>query len=467
VTDLNGDPQFLSIHELSAAISAGALTSSEIVERCLAQIERHQEKLHAFVTVYAEDARTAATAADQAIKSGHYLGPLHGIPVALKDIVDLEGRITTGGSEVWRRRVSPTTATLAQRLIGAGMIVIGKTHSVEFAMGGWGTNTHLGTPWNPWDPEVARTPGGSSSGSGVAVASGMVPGAIGTDTGGSVRLPASYCGLTGLKTTVGRISTHGVLPLSSTLDTPGPMVRSVHDAALMYDAMHGPDPLDAATLNHMRHDPFKEMRLGVEGLRLGIVTGDELDGVEPQTLAAYQDAARTFEDLGANVREIAMPRSFSSLAAGTGKIIAAEGYRFVGHLVDDEKLPVDPNVVPRISVGRDIRAHDYLGALAEREEIKAEFEEALSGIEALLMPTTQSPAIPLTEVDEESTPAWFTRGINYLDMCALSLPNGFSDGGLPLSLQIACRGYDEALALRIGWAFQQATDWHKRHPDLS
>jgi aspartyl-tRNA(Asn)/glutamyl-tRNA(Gln) amidotransferase subunit A len=232
VTQATLDPTFMTVHALSAAIGAGSLTSTDIVECCLDRIAAYDSKLHAFVEVYADEARLAAKAADQAIRSGHRLGPLHGIPIALKDIIDMKGRITTGGSKVWEGRVSPTTATVAQRLIGAGMIVIGKTHSVEFAMGGWGTNTHMGTPWNPWDMETHRTPGGSSSGSGVAVAAGMVPAAIGTDTGGSVRLPASFCGLAGLKTTVGRISLHGILPLSTTLDTPGPMTRSVEDAAL-------------------------------------------------------------------------------------------------------------------------------------------------------------------------------------------------------------------------------------------
>ncbi|MBT3534844.1 MAG: amidase, partial [Rhodospirillaceae bacterium] len=166
------DPTFMTVHQLSAAISDGSLTSAAIVECCLDRIAALDGKLQAFVTVYEDEARLAAQAADQAIRSGHRLGPLHGIPIALKDIIDMEGRVTTGGSMVWRDRVSPTTATVARRLIGAGMIVIGKTHSVEFAMGGWGTNTHMGTPWNPWDLETHRTPGGSSSGSGVAVAAG-------------------------------------------------------------------------------------------------------------------------------------------------------------------------------------------------------------------------------------------------------------------------------------------------------
>src|SRR5262247_4203942 len=218
------------------------------------------ELSHAFIAVYDADARLAAEAAEKAIRSGHRVGPLHGVPIALKDLVDLQGRVTTGGSMVWKDRVSPVTATLAERLIAAGMIVLGKTHTVEFAMGSFGTNTHMGTPRNPWDPVVHRTPGGSSSGSGVAVAAGLAPMAIGTDTGGSVRIPAAWCGIVGLKVTHGRISTYGVLPLSTTLDTPGPMTRTVEDAALLYRALNGPDPLDPATSTWAADDPLPTLR---------------------------------------------------------------------------------------------------------------------------------------------------------------------------------------------------------------
>ncbi len=460
------DPTFMTVHELSAAIAEGSLTSAAIVDCCLERIAALDGKLQAFVVVYEDEARLAAQAADQAIRSGHRLGPLHGIPIALKDIIDMEGRVTTGGSMVWRDRVSPTTATVAQRLIGAGMIVLGKTHSVEFAMGGWGTNTHMGTPWNPWDLNTHRTPGGSSSGSGVAVAAGMAPAAIGTDTGGSVRLPASYCGLAGLKTTVGRVSLHGILPLSGTLDTPGPMTRSVEDAAMIYDVLHGPDPLWPPTLAHNAESPFGTMRRGVKGLRLAAISGAERSGVDGPTLDAFDAAQETLRELGATITDIELPRPFTDFAAIAGRIIGAEGYRYVGELVETPNLPVDPNVRPRILLGKDIRAHEYLDALAEREDAKAEYADAMADFDALLLPSTETPAIPLTEVDEGGTPARFTRGANCLDLSALSVPNGMSPNGLPTSLQIACKGYDEAMALRIGWAYEQATDWHTRHPVL-
>src|SRR5262245_55206388 len=245
---------------LSSEIGARRLSPVDLVDALLERIRTQDGKLRAFVEVYAKEARLAAEAAEKAIRSGHRIGPLHGIPIALKDLIEISGRVTTGGSQVWRERRSAYTATLAQKLIAAGLIVIGKTHTVEFAMGGWGTNQHRGTPWNPWDPNVARTPGGSSSGSGVAVAAGFAPWAIGTDTGGSVRLPASWCGLTGLKTTIGRVSTHGILPLAPTLDTPGPMTRSVVDTALLYNVMQGPDPLDPRTFGHLPSDPMPILR---------------------------------------------------------------------------------------------------------------------------------------------------------------------------------------------------------------
>ena len=238
---------FRPVHELAADVAARRLSPVDLIDAFLTRIEAQEPKLQAFVEVYAEDARRAARGADEMIRSGHAVGPLHGIPVALKDLIEIEGKGVTGGCEVWRQRKGTRTATLARRLIAQGMIVLGKTHTVEFAMGGWGTNSRLGTPWNPWDPKRRRTPGGSSSGSGVAVAAGLAPWAVGTDTGGSVRLPASWCGITALKTSVGRVSTYGVLPLSPTLDTPGPMTRTVEDAALMYAAMQGPDPLDPRT----------------------------------------------------------------------------------------------------------------------------------------------------------------------------------------------------------------------------
>jgi aspartyl-tRNA(Asn)/glutamyl-tRNA(Gln) amidotransferase subunit A len=461
----NTDPSFLPAHRLAAEIAAGRLSPVTIVEALLARIAAHDRKLHAFIDLYAEDARLAAEAADKAIRSGHAVGPLHGVPIALKDLIDLEGRVTTGGSMVWRERRSPVTATLARRLIAAGLIVLGKTHTVEFAMGGWGTNQHLGTPWNPWDLAVPRTPGGSSSGSGVSVAAGLAPWAIGTDTGGSVRLPAAWCGLSGLKTTIGRVSTYGILPLAPSLDTPGPLARSVEDAALLYSIMPGRDPLDPRTLSApASDDPVAGLRRGVRGLRLARMPAAERAGCAAEMLAAYDNAVEALARLGAEIVDVALPCRFADATDMVGRIIGSEAYQLVGPLVDNPALPIDDAVRPRIQLGRGVSARDYLAALAERDALKRRFLGALDGVDALLTPTTQSAAIPIDSVDQTTTPAHFTRLVNLLELCALSIPDGFTQTGLPLSLHIICRPYDEATALRIGWAYQEATDWHERHP---
>jgi aspartyl-tRNA(Asn)/glutamyl-tRNA(Gln) amidotransferase subunit A len=461
----NTDPSYLPAHQLAADIAARRLSPVTVVEALLARIAAHDPKLHAYIDVYADDARLAAEAADKAIRAGHAVGPLHGVPIALKDLIDIEGRVTTGGTMVWRDRRSPATATLARRFFAQGMVVLGKTHTVEFAMGGWGTNEHMGTPWNPWDPDAHRTPGGSSSGTGVAVASGMAPWGIGTDTGGSVRLPASWCGLSGLKTTIGRVSTYGILPLSPSLDTPGPMARSVEDAALLYSVMQGPDPLDPRTLGAPpAADVMTDLRRGVRGLKLGRMPAAERDGCTPEMLAAYDAALDTLARLGAEIVDVALPCRFADATVMTGRIIGSEGYQLVGELVDDPALPIDPAVRPRIQLGRSITARDYLAALVERDALKRRFLAAVDGIDALLTPTTQTPAIRVESVDQTTTPAHFTRLVNLLELCALAVPDGFTATGLPLSLQIVCRPYEEATALRIGWAYQEATDWHERRP---
>ncbi|HEX6296235.1 MAG TPA: amidase [Burkholderiales bacterium] len=432
------------------------LSSRQLVEQYLSRIEKYGERLHAFVSVYADDALRAAHAADEAIAAGYRLGPLHGVPIAVKDIVDIEGRITTGGSKVWAKRVSPRTAALVKRLVQAGMIVIGKTHSVEFAMGSFGTNQHMGTPWNPWDLGTLRAPGGSSSGTGVAVAAALAPCGIGTDTGGSVRIPAAWCGIVGLKTTIGRVSVEGVLPLAHTLDTPGPMCRDVEDAALLFNALKEPSPDDA----------LAQLRRGVAGLLLGRLSQRDREPASAEVLEAYDESLHVLEKLGARIVDVDLPRPFVELGAMVGRIIGAEGYSYVGELVDDPKQPVDDDVRPRIQLGRGISAKDYLLLLREREGLKAQWNAACAHVDALLTPGTATPAPRVQDIDQKGSAAIYTRAINLVDWCALALPNGFTAGGLPTSLQIACRGYGEATALRIGWAFEQVTPWHRRTPAL-
>ncbi len=463
MTDTPTDLSLLSAKALAEGIAAKRFSPVDAVEALLARIEAQDPKFRAFTAVYAADARLAAEGADRAIRSGHTVGPLHGVPVALKDLVDLDGRITMGGSAAHRARVAAGTATVARRLIAQGMIVLGKTHTVEFAYGGWGTNQHLGTPWNPWDLQTPRTPGGSSSGTGVAVAARMAPWGLGTDTGGSVRLPASFCGLSGLKVTVGRISTHGIVPLSTTLDTPGPMARTVEDAALLYRAMSGPDPLDPTTRGIEPHDPLPTLYRGVRGLRLARMPESERDGVDAAVLAAYDRALDTLADLGAEIVTIRLPFRFADLFA-LSAITNAEAYFTNGALAEDPASPLGDAVRARILAGAKLSAQDYLATIRRREAMKRALGAALEGFDALLTPTTETPAIPLDSVDEDHLPSRFCRFGNLLDLCGLALPSGYTQAGLPLSLQIVCRGYDEATALRIGQAYQGATDWHLRLP---
>ncbi|KPH82475.1 amidase [Bosea vaviloviae] len=459
------DPALLPAHVLAREIAARRISPVDVVDALLARIERFEPKLRSFVAVYGADARLAAEGADKAIRSGHAVGPLHGVPVALKDLVELEGRVTTGGSANWRERRSTVTATIARRMIAQGMIVLGKTHTVEFAFGGWGTNQHMGTPWNPWDPAHARTPGGSSNGSGVAVAARLAPWAIGTDTGGSVRLPASFCGLTGLKATIGRISVHGVLPLSTSLDTPGPMARDVMDVALLYNVLQGPDPLDPNTRGILPVDPMPTLTRGVRGLRLARMPHSERAACSPEMLAAYDRSLETLSRLGAKIVEIALPFAFSDFLNAQA-ILEAEAYFNDGALAEDAGTLLDDAVRARVLGGGRISAQDYLATKRRQLDCKRQMAMAMADIDALLTPSTATAAIRLDEVDQSVMPSRFTRFGNFLEMCALSLPNGFTSGGLPLSLQICCQGYEEATALRIGYALQQATDYHLKVPPM-
>ena len=461
----SNDLAYAPIHALAARLRSGDLTAAALVDCYLQRIRRHDEKYHPFVEIYSDEARAAAAAADREIKAGKIRGPLHGIPIALKDLIDVAGKRTTGGSLYWRERVSPVTATAAQRLADAGMITLGKTHMVEFAFGAWGTNQTMGTPWNPWDLTTPRTPGGSSSGSGVAVAAALAPAAIGSDTGGSVRIPASLCGIVGLKTTVGRVSNYGTLRLSETLDTLGPMTRDVEDAALLFDAMHGFDPQDAQTLPHSQMDALKDLKAGIAGMRFAVLPDSELGELDPGVAAAYARALDVLRGLGAQIDTLKLPLSYKRLAEIVGKIIAAEGYALHRDWIDRDDLPFDRDVRDRIRWAKGLSAADYIQVMAERKNMQREVDALLREYAALLMPTTPLPAVPLTAVDQGKAPmSLLTRPINLLDMCALALPCGFTTDGLPVSLQIAGRGYDEARILRIGWAYENATEWHRRRP---
>ena len=454
------DLAFAAAYQLSAKLRNGELTPVELVDVFLGRIERYAPRLHSFVSVDEDAARLDAKLTERSDQA------FAGVPIAFKDLLDIEGQITQGGSQHFADRVSSVTASLVERLKTAGVYALGKTHTVEFAMGGWGTNQLLGTPVNPWDLDTHRAPGGSSSGSGVAVAAGLAPWAIGTDTGGSVRLPSAWCGLTGLKTTVGRVSTYGVIPLSPTLDTPGPMCHCVEDAAHLFTLLQGPDDKDPRTKIVPPADVLTTLDDGVTGLTLAILADCELDSVEPAVRSAYESSIACLEAQGARIAEAQLPVRFEDMVENTMQIIAAEGYSFYGELIDDPHVTLDDDVRPRLGPGRHILAKDYLLALRERETIKERFAKIFQDFDALLTPTTATTAPVVDDIDQTSTPAIFTRPANFLDACALALPNGFSPQGLPTSLQVMCGGYQEAMALRIGQAYQRDTQWHLQRPAI-
>jgi len=301
----------------------------------------------------------------------------------------------------------------------------------------------------------------------VAVAARMAPCAIGTDTGGSVRIPSAWCGITGLKTSIGRISTHGVLPLSPTLDTPGPMARSVEDCALLLTLLEGCDPSDPLTAGLPPSGVLRDLRRGVKGLHLARLPDGERGEFDAEVLEAYDRSLKILADMGAEI--VDLPKGGRTLRESgdlVGKIISAESYPRLAELVDNDALPLDQAVRARVRAGASISSRQYLDVLADRQKAKRDFAMRIDGIDALLTPSTMTPAIPLTTVDQTTTPAISTRWANYLDLCALALPNGMTRGGLPISLQIGCRGGDEAMALRIGWALENATDWHTRVPQF-
>ncbi|MDW4499378.1 amidase [Sulfitobacter sp. D35] len=449
------DGPYLSLVGLADAYRSGDLRPTAVVRAHLDRIAARDPMLGAFQAVYAEDAMRLAEAADALFAAGTDLGPFQGIPFALKDICDVAGRITTGGSKAMETRISPATGTLATRLFTAGGIMLGKTKTVECAFGGWGTNRHMGTPRNPWDRETHRVPGGSSSGTGVAVAADLAVCGVGTDTGGSVRLPAAFCGIVGLKLTEGRLPTDGILPLAATLDTPGPLARSVIDALTMFLVMDGQPGHAIARDLANRTGAFAALDQGVRGLRLGVLDEEERTHCAPGVLACYDAALEDLAGLGAELRPVALGRSLADLTGDCGRLIAAEAWFNHRALFGDPALPLDPDLRTRMLQGRDISAADYQQMRVDRHTDRAAYLEATRGLDALLTPTVRDVAPPLASVDQDEPPGHFARFVNWLGLCALTVPSGLTQG-LPTGLQIVARPDDEGMALRIGASFERA-----------
>ena len=450
--------------DLARAYRAEETTAHETVQALLQRIEALDPKLGAFQSVYPDDALEAGAAADSARMAGHEIGPFHGIPFALKDVIDVAGRMTTGGSMTTAKKTAARTSEVARRLIAAGGILIGKTKTIEFSMGGWGVNQHLGTPRNPWDPHTYRVAGGSSSGSAVAVSTDMVPVALGTDTGGSVRNPSAWCGVVGLKTTHGSLPMDGIIPTAYSLDTVGPITRSVADAAFMFDLMKGAEPANLYRHVECKRGIANGKEESLRGLRVGVLPHREREGMQTSVLDLYDHALHRLRSTSAEIEVFEPPMTYIELAHANREIATAEAYTHHGALMEDADAQVDEDVRQLILPGRAVSARDYIAARLQRQQNIQTFLDRLRGFDALLTPTLGMTPVPLDEVQPRDYPAGFTRPVNYLAMCALTVPMGLTPDGLPGGLQFIARGGEEATALRIGRAYETVRGKLERPP---
>ncbi|MGH7388708.1 MAG: amidase [Candidatus Rokuibacteriota bacterium] len=456
----------LDLQGVSEAIARGELTSVQATEAYLDRIGRHDAVLRAYVTVMADQALARAKAADAEQAHGRRRGPLHGVPVALKDLIAVAGVRMTAGSRVLAGHVPARDAFVTERLHAAGAVVLGKLSMHEFAFGRPATDEPFPTGRNPWD--VRREPAGSSSGSGVAVAAGLCAGALGSDTGGSIRGPAARCGIVGLKPTYGLVSRRGVVPMDWSLDHVGPMTRTVWDTAALLQAIAGHDPEDASTRAAEAPDFASLLEAGVRGTRLGVlrrfyVDWPGLDGeVREASLAAMAELSRQ----GAALEDVDAPTL--DLAPAIWATFLAEMYEY--HRDTFRARPHDyrEGTRVRLMMGALVTAHDFLRGRRLRARLAREVRALLERVDALVFPGHAAPAqrfedVPTREVMAPG--ARYTSPWNLLGLPAIVVPCGFSREGLPLALQIVGRPFDEPTLLRVARAYERATDWHRRRPD--
>ena len=466
---------FQPITALARQLRSGALNPVALAELFLDRIASLDAKLGAFVRVLRARALGQARAAQAALQAGADLGPLHGIPWAAKDLIDVKGHPTMAGTRLLAGAIANEDAAAVRRLDRAGMVLLGKTSTVQFAYGGVGINNDQGTPHNPWH-ETPHVPGGSSSGTGVAVAAGLVPVGLGTDTGGSVRIPAALCGIVGLKTTVGRVSRAGVYPLSFSLDSVGVLARTVEDAALVYQELAGADEADETTLGVPPEDALRELRAGVNGLRLAFAEAPFFDGVDARLVEAVRDAGRVLERLGARVGSVSFPEAVEAQKLNPrGGVIAAEAYAVNRAFLETRYDELDPVVRERMRNGGAVTGPDYFEMTRRWAALRRDTRLSLADVDALLVPTTMVPPLPSAPLSSD-LPEYARRNVQYLrntaignilGLCGLSLPCGFTGDGFPIGLMIYGKPFAERTILRVGHAYEGATRWHERTPDLS
>src|SRR5258706_578398 len=434
MTMSDATPAFESITALSARIGSGRLSPVTIVEELLGRIDALDGRLRSFIRIMPERALAQARAAESALKSGAGLGILHGIPYAARNLEDVGGIHWPAGTYVLANNIAGQDCTVVGKLAAAGMVLLGKTHTVQFAYGASGINHDHGTPHNPWHA-LPHAPGGSSSGSAVAVAAGLVPMALGTDTGGSVRVPAALCGIVGLKTTVGRVSRAGVYPLSWTLDSVGPITRSVEDAALVYQAMQGADTRDESTAGVAPHDTLRGLKDGVKGLRIAFGETIFFDDVDHEVEKAVREAGQVFQSLGAQLTSVGVPEAAAAWEEEKRPLlIPAEGCAVNRELLDKHLAELDPVIGPRMLTGRTLSAPDYFALLRRYAQLRAQVRWTLRDVDGLIVPTTMVSARPLAAIDA-SPEAYLDHNMkfhrntgigNLLNLCAVSVPCGFT-----------------------------------------
>ena len=463
---------YMSAWELSGLIRDRQISPVEVVEACLERIEATEPTLNSFITVLPEQARASAERAEQEINRGNYRGPLHGIPVGLKDLFETAGIRTTSGTRIYDNYVPTQDCTVAAKFSEAGAILIGKLNMHPLAFGPTGENGDYGHMHNPWNPE--RITGGSSGGSGSAASAGQCPITMGSDTGGSVRIPAALCGIVGLKPTYGRVSRAGLTPLSWCLDHPGPMVRTVEDAALTMNAIAGRDPRDPATAEVPIPDYTEALTEDIRGLRIGVVKEYFESEINSQVADLVQRAISELGELGAEIVEVSLPL-YQYAQPISNAILSAEATAAHRDILLSDGDKLYPQVRDRLEEGLFITAAEYLRAQQARQVFCAHVAELLKDVDLLAGPVEPVTAPEILarriEVGGESLPAVplltkYTRVYNITGSPAISVPCGFAEDGLPVALHLAGRNFDETTVLRAAYAYQQAHDWHHQRPPL-
>ncbi|MCX6023204.1 MAG: amidase [Chloroflexi bacterium] len=457
---------YLSIAEAGELIKSKQISPVELTQVFLDRIAALDSQLLSFITVTSEFALKQAKASEAKIMAGEPLGLLEGIPIALKDLYATKGILTTAHSRLLMEWVPTEDATSVAKLYDAGAILLGKLAMHEFASGSPIFEAAFPPARNPWN--VEHIPGGSSSGSGAAVAAGLAMGSLGSDTGGSIRGPASFCGLVGLKPTYGLVSRTGVLPLSWSLDHAGPMTWTAEDCALMLQAIAGYDPTDPGSANVPVGDYLTDLKAGVAGMTFGIPRSKfyKLEDVNPETLAAVEAAIEVLKGLGATVKEVEFPSL--KYIGGTGIISPIEAFTYHQQTLKDRPMDYGESIRTRFRVGGLFSGADYLMAQRMRLVIKEEFAEVMKSVDALITPTSNGPATRFDGFNEMDrfTRTSFTRPFNVTGQPALSINCGFTESGLPIGLQIAGKAFDDATVLRVAYAYEQATPWHTMRPSL-